>query len=1026
MNEHLLQGLMQLFAIIAKLDGDYEEEREVVRGFLSNQFNFEDTERYLAMFDVHLADHSLVRNKKMQDSEHKLTVRDSSKMLIICNQINEELTQRQKVVVIFVLFSLINADHVISAAEYDFLTTVADIFNISIREFRLIENFALDSGLLTVDSEDLLILSHERPQSYTLTRYIHAHNLEGYLAIMRLPSIGTYMVKYSGGGLYYLNGLPMRENEIYTLTTGSTIRGGKLAPIYYSDVISRFMDDNAGDKISFKAVNVGFTFSNGNTALHDVNIAEESGKMIGLMGPSGAGKSTLLEVLNGNLKPTTGQILINSADLHSNKKEMEGVIGYVPQDDLLIEDLTVFQNLYYAAKLSFGNYNETQLNDLVTNTLLSLGLQDTSNLRVGSVLDKMISGGERKRVNIGLELLRAPSVLFLDEPTSGLSSRDSLSIMDLLKELALTGKLIFVVIHQPSSDIFKMFDKLFILDKGGYPIYYGNPIEAIIYFKSRINQVKREQAVCPECGNVNPEQIFDIIETRTVNQYGQFTNERKVSPQAWNSFYKAFIKTPVLPPRQDKLKILFSKASPIKQLIAFTARDFRSKINNLQYLIINGMQAPLLACLLAFINRAYNIHEITGEGTYSFKENDNVPVYFFISVIIALFMGLTVSAEEIFHDRKILKREAFLNLSRTSYLLSKVAILFAISALQMLIFVVIGNFILDIRGMTWEYWLVMFSAACGANMIGLNISSAFNSAVTIYILIPILLIPQLVLGGIVIPYERINPFLRAGTTVPFIGEIMTSRWAFEALMVQQYTRNPYENRYYYYDKVTANSEYYRFHLLPALQTKVESINFRLRDKGKGGLDSSRHDLNILQRHIRDEMREVPAIKFAKSDQLTPEKYTEGVGQEVMNYFNSLSEFYGRVTKDANNAKNKLVLTSIATPALAEANHEFEQAYVNDAVSRMVRNTDDANRFVETEAELVRKMYPVYDDPTKYNGFFNFRTHFYAPRKFFAGKFFDTLYFNVCVIWTLTLLLYISLYLDLPKRAINLLSFKKRR
>src|SRR5690606_10976686 len=118
--------------------------------------------------------------------------------------------------------------------------------------------------------------------------------------------------------------------------------------------------------------------------------------------------------------------------------------------------------------------------------LLTLGLADSRDLKVGNPLEKTISGGQRKRLNIALELIREPSVLFVDEPTSGLSSRDSENIMDLLKELALKGKLVFAVIHQPSSDIFKMFDKLIIMDTGGYPIYYGNPVDSIIYFKKLV------------------------------------------------------------------------------------------------------------------------------------------------------------------------------------------------------------------------------------------------------------------------------------------------------------------------------------------------------------------------------------------------------------------------------------------------------------------------------------------------------------------------------------------------------------
>src|SRR5205085_11082267 len=157
-------------------------------------------------------------------------------------------------------------------------------------------------------------------------------------------------------------------------------------------------------------------------------------------------------------KPSSGNIFINGESLFDKKDLYESMIGNIPQDDLLIEELTVYENLYYNTKLCFGNSDDIEIRRRVDNVIDSLGLNEIKNLRVGSILNKTISGGQRKRLNIGLELVREPSILFVDEPTSGLSSRDAENVMDLLKQLALSGKLVFVVIHQPSSDIFRMFD----------------------------------------------------------------------------------------------------------------------------------------------------------------------------------------------------------------------------------------------------------------------------------------------------------------------------------------------------------------------------------------------------------------------------------------------------------------------------------------------------------------------------------------------------------------------------------------
>ena len=243
--------------------------------------------------------------------------------------------------------------------------------------------------------------------------------------------------------------------------------------------------------------------------------------------------------LSGMYKPASGHIRINNLDLWKDAEKLNGVSGFVPQDDLLIEELTVFENLYFNAKFCFKHLSDKEIRERSSDTLASLGLLEKRDLRVGSVMNKTISGGQRKRLNIALELIREPSILFLDEPTSGLSSRDSENVMDLLRELTLKGKLVFVVIHQPSSELFKMFDRVVILDTGGRMVYYGNPVEAVIHFKKVDNQVNAGVGECPVCGNVNPEQIFNIIEAQQVDEYGNYTELRKINPQTWEEIYQA-------------------------------------------------------------------------------------------------------------------------------------------------------------------------------------------------------------------------------------------------------------------------------------------------------------------------------------------------------------------------------------------------------------------------------------------------------------------------------------------------------
>ncbi|MCK5370786.1 MAG: ABC transporter permease, partial [Cyclobacteriaceae bacterium] len=415
------------------------------------------------------------------------------------------------------------------------------------------------------------------------------------------------------------------------------------------------------------------------------------------------------------------------------------------------------------------------------------------------------------------------AILFLDEPTSGLSSRDSENILDLLKELSLKGKLVFMTIHQPASDLFKMFDNLLLLDVGGYQIYYGDPVDAIVYFRDIVHMIQRDQGSCITCGNVSVEQVFNIIETKVVDEYGKFTDQRRISPKEWGEHFKKRQHLTIENEQAVLPSTTFKIPSWIDQFKVFYKRDVLSKLKNKQYLIVNFAEAPLLGLIIGYFVRYYNPGDDNQLG-YTFANNPNVPYYFLMSIIVALFIGLSISGEEIIKDRRILQREQFLNLSRSSYLSSKVTILFVISAIQTLSFVIIGNLLLGFKGMYLSYWLILFSSACFANLIGLIISSAFDSVITIYIMVPLILIPQLIFNGVAIEFDKLNPRISSSDRVPVLGELMISRWAFEAIMVRQFKDNEYEKHFYEYDKTIADAGYKTGFYLKELETNLASCN----------------------------------------------------------------------------------------------------------------------------------------------------------------------------------------------------------
>ena len=190
-------------------------------------------------------------------------------------------------------------------------------------------------------------------------------------------------------------------------------------------------------------------------------------------------------------------------------------------------------------------------------------------------------------------------------------------------------------------------------------------------------------------------------------------------------------------------------------------------------------------------------------------------------VIVALFIGLTVSAEEIIRDRKILKRESFLNLSWSSYLNSKIVVLFILAAIQSISFILVGNFILGIKWMTFSYFIIIFSTIASANLIGLNISSALNSVVTIYITIPFILVPQLLFSGVIVSFNKLHRNFMSVEYVPVIGDLMISRWAYEALAVNQFKNNEFEKYFFNVEKEISHLSFQSMFRLPELQSRVD-------------------------------------------------------------------------------------------------------------------------------------------------------------------------------------------------------------
>lgn len=1020
---------MQIFALLT----DQQEEQKTgdgsieVKNFLLRNLSKDFVEDAIERYEHYVAEYHKLSYSQDQDERDQQTIHNLDQLKKICNELNLELEQITKYALVGLMLNFIIRDEQVSDEEQLFTDTLAKELHLEEEDYANLRTFALKHPLEVENKEQILLISGQKEKPHEDIKHIFNLKQEVYVWVLHIKAINFLFFKYSGNRNLYLNGHIIQQNRLMALRPGAVIKTSRMPPVYYGRVAENFITRAGRARILYRALDISYKFSNNQLGVHPFSFSGRSGQLVAVMGGSGTGKSTLLNVLNGNLKNDSGRIHINGFDLHEDAEALQGVIGYVPQDDLLKEELTVFENLYFNARLCFSHFDKEELTSKVEQALNDFDLVEARDLVVGSPLNKILSGGQRKRLNIALELIREPSVLFVDEPTSGLSSMDSEKVMLLLKRQTLKGKLVFINIHQPSSDLYKLIDKLLLIDKGGRIIYNGNPMDAITYFKQKASYVNPEEKECYVCGNVQTEQPLQIIEARMVNPNGKFIRQRKVSPEEWYEHYlenfetKFEWKDPKHNSKREKLPAnLYNIPGRSQQFIIYFLRDMLSKLKDKQYLMINMMQAPILALILGFFTKYISGNGID-DNAYVFAKNVNIPAYLFMAVVVALFLGLIVSAEEIFKDRRLLQRESFLNLSRFSYLNSKIVVLFGISAIQTLSFVLIGNYILEIKDLTLSYWLILFSTACFANMVGLNISSGLNSVVAIYVLIPLILVPQLLFSGVIVNFDKLHKTIASEQYVPRIGDLMTSRWSYEALAVNQFKNNSYEKLFFETDRQISTASYNRNLLIPMLEDLNETCKFHLHEDDVEDLnDVSQLLWSEILELAGHKMAQYPAIAFAVSDATV---YDDDTYTHVSEFLKNEDSESKKLYEEGKARKDQLFDKLIAQYGSKEAFLEFKDTYQNEALEEVVLNKRELRQMLVTGTAIIQKKHPIFQKPISALG----RAHLYAPEKRYINMKIPTPIFNMLVIWLGVVFFYITLYFDILKRAIRYFeTFKLRR
>lgn len=559
--------------------------------------------------------------------------------------------------------------------------------------------------------------------------------------------------------------------------------------------------------------------------LDHVSFKALPGDMIALMGPSGAGKTTLLMALNGYLPPTSGQVRINGEDLYSIYDALRGVIGYVPQDDIVHPELTVFEAVKYSARFRLPNdYSEEEIDARVEQTLRDLGLEGVKNLQIGKPEKKVLSGGQRKRVNIALELVTDPVILFLDEPTSGLAADDTTALINLLSDLTKkTGKTIVMTIHQPAKDEYEKFNLAFIMGYGGIPTYFG-PTGAPSYnfFASLIENPNSPYSGLPQAQNRvidNPRDMFDMLNIRergvhdAMKQRDPNTPRNLARLEAARQWRGEFMHqgNPVFQQMYSGRRAVGTEPAArgvpgrpnvalVRQLMLLMSRYWKVKVRDRAGAAIMFLQAPIIGVMLAFVFAGQQeavpfwclgaLQELgkkvaSTEGSTDLlarmqATSDHTAAMFFV-VVSAVWFGTSNAAREIVTERAIYVRERMVNLSIFNYVFSKYIILSLVCIFQCTLLLGIVFFTLGFHGGPMAFLqelAVIIAVAMNATALGLLLSTVVMSAEAAMSLTPIALIPQVVLGGLMVPMTT-NPMLKP------LMYIMPARWGFEGAIAHE-------------------------------------------------------------------------------------------------------------------------------------------------------------------------------------------------------------------------------------------------
>ncbi len=897
------ESILKLFAITAH-SGYKLEYHEAVKDFLEDNLAEEYIDEYLALFK------RLINEHESASSLKKLSL-NSVKLIRYCSEIAKEIETEERIYVFVVLNNFIGNEEKINKEQYEFLYLVADEF-----------------GIDKTDAENIVKFSEKKYEGVApkhLTSYKHYNQSKFWI----LKTNGRYLLIRSDKQELFINSQKCKLGKTYCADYNSVVRVENLRQFTYTELNNLFISRDDIKSFKLDVINLSLKIKD-KTILQPVNFSAQSGELVAIIGKSGSGKTSLLSSLAG-IKQASGQYYIRK-----NNSNFQPESSYVNQENVFINSFTVEEHLQ--DRLNFLQIPSSEHKKKI---LMALENTELSEHRQKIAIDKdgkfsQLSGGQQKRLNIALSLLQNPELILMDEPASGLSSTEAYRLFALLKTLSLDNKIVICSVHQADISIFNMFDKVIILSPDGRQVFTGKPYEAAEYFRKIDNRVDKQSIYNAD---YKPGIILEIIEKHQLDtDYSNKSDELLQAAESESNYKK-----------DNKILQQIKSKQNIKQsLSSYLIREWKSilktPVRTLSFLAIPA----LLAFILSFLSR-YS----PGED-YSYYYNPNIPALIIMILTTAFFVGIISTGHEFIDMRKYINSEIRIINKSFSYISSKIIKSLVLSILQSLIISLITVYISGFSDHFLVFFLFIWAMCFTGSVSGLLLSSILKNVSLVYLIVPLLVIPQMLFSGALIDFRHLNNSIRNDKYVPIVASFIPLRWSAEAVMIDLFKNNKYETNLFVDNVNLHEAAYYLNIFIPILEEML--LN-----------DAERAERIIKTENLKNSR--FPYIKAFPNRSLEEAK-----------------QFYTLLRTHAITERDN-TYTQISKA------HEIRNKYVNQALNNILLNIFNKNTYELKENEIIREYASVYKLPDENS----FRTQLFSPYKKVFNNLVNTTHYNITIL-----------------------------